>query len=78
MTIAVVGEVLIDLVWPIGTDRIVPHPGGSPANVAVGLHRLGVLAGVELAEHQKFSIPFLFGASVVMTIASVVFGVFPL
>ena len=36
------------------------------------------LAGVELAEHQKFSIPFLFGASVVMTIASVIFGVFPL
>lgn len=40
MTIAVVGEVLVDLVWPIGSDRIVPHPGGSPANVALGLHRL--------------------------------------
>lgn len=40
MTIAVVGEVLVDLVWPIGTDRIIPHPGGSPANVAIGLHRL--------------------------------------
>jgi fructokinase len=40
MTIAVVGEVLVDLVWPMGTDRIVPHPGGSPANVAIGLHRL--------------------------------------
>lgn len=40
MTIVVVGEVLVDLVWPMGTDRIVPHPGGSPANVAIGLHRL--------------------------------------
>jgi fructokinase len=40
MTIAVVGEVLVDLVWPMGSDRIVPHPGGSPANVAIGLHRL--------------------------------------
>ena len=40
MTIAVVGEVLVDLVWPIGSDRIIPHPGGSPANVAIGLHRL--------------------------------------
>ena len=40
MTIAVVGEVLVDLVWPMGSDRIVPHPGGSPATVAIGLHRL--------------------------------------
>jgi CitMHS family citrate-Mg2+:H+ or citrate-Ca2+:H+ symporter len=36
------------------------------------------LTGVDLAEHQKFSIPFLWGASVVMTIAGVVFGVLPL
>lgn len=40
MNIAVVGEVLVDLVWPMGTNHIVPHPGGSPANVAIGLHRL--------------------------------------
>jgi len=40
MTIAVVGEVLVDLVWSMGTTSIVPHPGGSPANVAIGLHRL--------------------------------------
>lgn len=40
MTIAVVGEVLVDLVWPTGTSNITPHPGGSPANVAIGLHRL--------------------------------------
>jgi len=34
------------------------------------------LAGVELGEHQKFTIPFLFGASVLMTITCVVMGVF--
>jgi CitMHS family citrate-Mg2+:H+ or citrate-Ca2+:H+ symporter len=36
------------------------------------------LTGVDLAEHQKFSIPFLWGASVLMTISGVVFGVLPL
>ncbi|MGH8781618.1 MAG: citrate transporter, partial [Paraburkholderia sp.] len=36
------------------------------------------LAGVELSDHQKFAIPFLFAASVLMTIACVVLGVFPL
>jgi len=36
------------------------------------------LCGVELADHQRFTIPFLFGASVVMTIATVALGVFPL
>jgi CitMHS family citrate-Mg2+:H+ or citrate-Ca2+:H+ symporter len=36
------------------------------------------LTGVDLGEHQKYSIPFLWGASVVMTIAAVVFGVLPL
>lgn len=35
------------------------------------------LAQVDLADHQRFSIPFLFGASVVMTLASVALGVFP-
>ena len=35
------------------------------------------LTGVELGEHQKFSIPFLWGASVVMTIAAVAFGIIP-
>jgi len=34
------------------------------------------LAGIDLADHQKFSIPFLFGASLVMTLACVLFGVF--
>jgi CitMHS family citrate-Mg2+:H+ or citrate-Ca2+:H+ symporter len=36
------------------------------------------LARIELGDHQRFSIPFLFGASVVMTLASVAFGVFPI
>ncbi|WP_414444385.1 CitMHS family transporter [Burkholderia sp. 22PA0106] len=36
------------------------------------------LAGIELSEHQKFAIPFLFAATVVMTLACVVLGVFPL
>lgn len=35
------------------------------------------LTGVELGEHQKFSIPFLWGASVIMTITCALIGVFP-
>jgi CitMHS family citrate-Mg2+:H+ or citrate-Ca2+:H+ symporter len=35
------------------------------------------LARVELGDHQRFTIPFLFGASVLMTLACVAFGVFP-
>jgi CitMHS family citrate-Mg2+:H+ or citrate-Ca2+:H+ symporter len=34
------------------------------------------LTGVELGEHQKFTMPFLFAASVLMTGACLVFGVF--
>ena len=36
------------------------------------------LTGVELGDHQKFTIPFLFGASVLMTAACIVLGVFPI
>jgi citrate-Mg2+:H+ or citrate-Ca2+:H+ symporter, CitMHS family len=36
------------------------------------------LSGVELGEHQRFSIPYLFSASIVMTVAAVAFGVIPL
>lgn len=36
------------------------------------------LANVELGEHQRFTIPFLFAASVLMTLASIVFRVFAL
>jgi CitMHS family citrate-Mg2+:H+ or citrate-Ca2+:H+ symporter len=36
------------------------------------------LTGVDLAEHQRFSIPLLWAASIVMTLAAVAFGVLPL
>jgi CitMHS family citrate-Mg2+:H+ or citrate-Ca2+:H+ symporter len=36
------------------------------------------LTGIGLGEHQKFAIPYLFGATLVMTAACVVLGVFPL
>jgi CitMHS family citrate-Mg2+:H+ or citrate-Ca2+:H+ symporter len=35
------------------------------------------LTGVELGEHQKFAIPFLWAASIVMTITCALIGVFP-
>ena len=38
----VVGEALIDLVGQRGGRTLAAHPGGSPANVALGLARLGV------------------------------------
>ena len=36
------------------------------------------LTGVPLGEHQKFTIPLVFAISVIMTIAAVIFGVFPI
>ena len=36
------------------------------------------LTGVELGEHQKFTAPFLLGASVLMTFACILLGIFPL
>jgi CitMHS family citrate-Mg2+:H+ or citrate-Ca2+:H+ symporter len=36
------------------------------------------LSGVELVEHQKFAFLLLWGASLVMTIASLAFGIIPL
>lgn len=36
------------------------------------------LTGIEFREHQKFAFPFLLGASVVMTVVSVVFRILPL
>ena len=35
------------------------------------------LAGIELGAHQRFSIPWLFAASLVMTAASILFGILP-
>jgi fructokinase len=37
----VIGEALVDLVGQRGSRTLVAHPGGSPANVALGLGRLG-------------------------------------
>ena len=36
------------------------------------------LAGIELRDHQKFTFPFLFGATIFMTIVALALGVFPL
>jgi CitMHS family citrate-Mg2+:H+ or citrate-Ca2+:H+ symporter len=36
------------------------------------------LTGISLAEHQRYSIPFLFAATLLMTFACVAFGIFPL
>ncbi|KQV55635.1 MULTISPECIES: CitMHS family transporter [unclassified Caulobacter] len=36
------------------------------------------LAGVELSAHQKFAFPFLYGASLVMALACLLLGLFPL
>ncbi|MBK5071739.1 citrate transporter [Budviciaceae bacterium CWB-B4] len=36
------------------------------------------LAGIDLGEHQKFSFFFLWAASIVMTLAAVVIGIFPI
>src|ERR671929_156460 len=37
----VIGEALVDLVGQRGGRTLAAHPGGSPANVALGLARLG-------------------------------------
>jgi CitMHS family citrate-Mg2+:H+ or citrate-Ca2+:H+ symporter len=36
------------------------------------------LAQIELRDHQKYAFKYLFGASIIMTIAAVAFGVIPL
>ena len=36
------------------------------------------LSGIELGQHQRFAAPFLFAASLIMTIVAVLTGVFPL
>ena len=41
MSVLVIGELLVDLIWRTEDgDRITPQAGGSPANVALGLQRL--------------------------------------
>lgn len=52
------------------------HTTGFPVSPLTPATYLVVgLAGVELREHQKFSIPYLFAASLVMTGAALAFGV---
>ncbi len=34
------------------------------------------LSGLDLAEHQRFSIPWLFATTIVMAAAAIVFGMF--
>jgi citrate-Mg2+:H+ or citrate-Ca2+:H+ symporter, CitMHS family len=36
------------------------------------------LSGIELGEHQRYTAPYLFAASLLMTVACIAFGVFPL
>jgi CitMHS family citrate-Mg2+:H+ or citrate-Ca2+:H+ symporter len=36
------------------------------------------LAGIDFREHQKFTLPFLLGASIWMTLVCVVLGIFPI
>lgn len=36
------------------------------------------LSEITLAQHQRFTIPYLFGASLLMTLAAIIFGVIPL
>lgn len=47
LDVIVVGEALIDIVT--STTGTIEHPGGSPANVAYGLGRLGVSTGLRTA-----------------------------
>ncbi|MBV8832640.1 MAG: hypothetical protein JO108_25850, partial [Acidobacteriaceae bacterium] len=52
------------------------HTTGFPVSPLTPATYLVVgLAGVELREHQKFSIPYLFAASLVMTAAALAIGV---
>lgn len=61
-TIGIIGEALVDVIPVDDSDTLRAHPGGSPANVAVALARLGVDArflgrtstdrwGVRLRDH---------------------------
>ena len=51
--ITVVGESLVDVVARQGHDEVTVHPGGSPANVAVALSRLGQRYGASDADRSR-------------------------
>jgi len=55
------------------------HTTGFPITPLTPATFLAVgLAGIELRDHQKFSIPFLFAASIVMTLVCVALRLFPI
>ena len=55
------------------------HTTGFPVSPLTPATYLVVgLSGISLAQHQRFTFPFLFGASVLMTLVAVMLGVIPL
>ncbi|UWZ83920.1 citrate:proton symporter [Occallatibacter riparius] len=55
------------------------HTTGFPVSPLTPATYLVVgLSGISLAQHQRYTIPFLFGASVLMTVAALVLGIIPL
>jgi citrate-Mg2+:H+ or citrate-Ca2+:H+ symporter, CitMHS family len=55
------------------------HTTGFPVSPLTPATYLVVgLSGISLAQHQRYTIPFLFGASLLMTIAALAFGIIPL
>jgi len=49
--------------------------GFPPASFTRVIFLIVGLTGLEFGEHQTFSFPFLFGASIAMTVACVILGV---
>jgi len=74
--IVVVGEALVDLVLPAGATTPSAHAGGSPANVALGLARLGadvvLVTRVGRDEYGALIENHLRGSGVVLAEGSVV------
>jgi citrate-Mg2+:H+ or citrate-Ca2+:H+ symporter, CitMHS family len=55
------------------------HTTGFPVSPLTPATYLVVgLSGISLAQHQRYTIPFLFGASLLMTIAALALGIIPL
>lgn len=55
------------------------HTTGFPVSPLTPATYLVVgLSGISLAQHQRYTIPFLFAASLLMTLAAVVLGILPL
>jgi CitMHS family citrate-Mg2+:H+ or citrate-Ca2+:H+ symporter len=55
------------------------HTTGFPVSPLTPATYLVVgLSGISLAQHQRYTIPFLFGASLLMTVAALALGIIPL